>query len=254
MSLNFKNFSPQKNYPIPIYFQLKKFILDAITDHTILPNECLQTEITIAQEVGISRSTVRQAMLELTNEGYLYREKGRGTFVSAFDGGTRFFQRLDSFEREITQKGLVPSTSVLALKKSSPDPEINVKLGISPDADLIYLYRLRCADKEPIIILETFLPYQGYEKLLEVDFNIESLYKHLATDYNCMVVRAIRELEAVEASPVEAKLLNISVKAPICLVKSVAYNNKNIPIEYTIGHYRGDRNKFTMELICSPQK
>ena len=66
----------------PMYQKIKEHILEKIADREWLANQKLPSENEIAGELGISRMTVNRAFKELTEEGYLFREKGAGTFVA----------------------------------------------------------------------------------------------------------------------------------------------------------------------------
>ena len=76
--MKFQNFSVDKDTPIPLYYQVKKIILDRILSNELSPGEAIPTEKSFCGMYDISRTTVRQAITELVNEGYLYRVKSKG--------------------------------------------------------------------------------------------------------------------------------------------------------------------------------
>ncbi|MDR2670807.1 MAG: GntR family transcriptional regulator, partial [Oscillospiraceae bacterium] len=78
----FRDKTLDKNTPIPLYFQLKQLILGMIEAGDLRPGDLLPTEQALGGIFSISRSTTRQALSELVLEGYLYRAKGKGTFVA----------------------------------------------------------------------------------------------------------------------------------------------------------------------------
>ncbi len=71
-----------RDSPVPIYRQLKEIIKRRIAHGEFKPGERISTEYELCREFSISRTSVRQALLELTQEGYLYRHQGSGTFVN----------------------------------------------------------------------------------------------------------------------------------------------------------------------------
>ena len=71
-----------KSVPIPLYFQLKELVLDEIKKGNYKEGDMIPTENEISEEFQISRTTVRQAITELVQEGWLYRVKSKGTFVT----------------------------------------------------------------------------------------------------------------------------------------------------------------------------
>ncbi len=71
-----------KHSPVPIYYQIKQLIKRQIEEGTLPPGEKLPTEQMLCDLYGVSRAPVRQALLELVLEGYIYRRAGLGTFVA----------------------------------------------------------------------------------------------------------------------------------------------------------------------------
>ena len=237
-----------KASPVPLYYQVKQRIFDAIGDATLRPGDAVPAELTLCKRCGISRTTIRQALGELVMEGYLRRQRGKGTVVAAQKIDERFLNKLQSFSEEMRQKGLTPSTQVLAFRRVEGYGPASKRLGLPNAVPLIYLERLRCADGQPLVYVETYLPAERFASLLEQDLVQDSLYELLERLYGQRVCRVQRRLEAVEATAREAQLLHIAQGAPVCLVKTVAYAQEGQPTEYSIARYRGDCNTFSVEL------
>lgn len=249
MPIDISDIHLDKTIPVPLYYQLKQQILQTVLTGIIGMEEQIPNEIDLVSGLAISRSTVRQAINELVAEGYLTRIKAKGTFVSRPKVDEGFFQKLESFNSEMLRKGMRPETKVLALNAAPGEDKINRRLGIPEQASLIYLSRIRYADSEPVVYLETWLPHDCFEDLLGEDFENQSLYSLLETKYNARVVKAVREIEAVNATPAVAKALAIPRNAAVCLVNTLAYTAGDVPVEYSVARYRGDRNKFSVELL-----
>lgn len=243
-----KLFQVNKDIPVPMYYQIKKSVLEAINDGYLKGGDMIPTELEFCEACDVSRPTVRQALGELVSEGYLYRCKGKGTFVSQPKIDAHFLNVLQSFNQEMQEKGMIPSTRVLKFEVVQANESINKKLGINDTAKLIYLERLRFANEEPIVYLETFLPYDKFSKLIDEDFSQNSLYEILEKHYQQRVVRVAREIEAINANTAIAEKLDISKGSAVCLVKTIGYTEEKLPVEYSIARYRGDRNKFSIEL------
>ncbi|MDR1288505.1 MAG: GntR family transcriptional regulator [Treponema sp.] len=238
-----------KNVPIPLYYQLKKQLYSLIEKAVLKDGAMLPPENELCEKLCVSRPTIRQAFSELVSEGYLCRYKGKGTFVCRPKVEERFFSKLESFSREMISKGLSPRTKVLVLEKLEGPQEANEKLEIPLDASLIHLERLRMADDVPLVYLDTFLPYDQYRKLMKVDFNVKSLYDSLEKLCRVRVNHVRREIEAVNAQKKEAGLLQIAKNKAISLVRTIAYSDDaHLPVEFSIARYRGDMNKFTVDI------
>lgn len=249
MVSKFESIKLDKNIPIPLYYQLKKQFLSLIENAKVTEGELLPPENDLCRMFNVSRPTVRQAFIELAKEGYINRHKGKGTFVSAPKVNDRFFSRLESFHDEMVEKGYNPNTIVIKLGRIIGPHEANERLSLPLNAPLIYLSRVRSVDNEPIVYVETFLPYDEYKDLMDVDFTTCSLYDSLERMYRRRVNRVMREIVAVNAVQKEAKLLHITRNKAICLVKTVAFSGSfPNPVEFSIARYRGDKNKFSVEL------
>jgi len=238
-----------KDIPVPLYYQLKKQLLTLIEEGKLSEGDKLPPEKELCEQLGVSRPTVRQAFGELANEGYLHRFKGNGTFVQAPKISVRFFSKLESFDKEMRQKGKTPNTEVLSLEKTEALPRVNEALGLPLDAPLIHLSRLRFADDIPLVLVDTYLSYTHYGKLLDVDFETTSLYDALEQQYSLRVHRVSREIEAVNARRKEAELLQTSQNKALVLVRTLAYAAEQTePVEYSVARYRGDLNTFSVEI------
>jgi len=241
--------SLDKSIPIPLYYQLKKQILFLIEKSSIKEGEMLPPENDLCRMLNVSRPTIRQAFTELVNEGYLNRYKGKGTFVSTPKVNDRFFSKLETFHDEMVEKGYNPNTLVVKLEKIQGPFEANERLSIPLNAPLIYLGRVRSVDTVPLVFVETFLPYDEYKDLMNVDFRVNSLYDSMEKLYNKRVNRVRREFIAVNAQKKEAELLKTTRNKALLLVKTVAFSgDAPNPVEFSIARYRGDMNKFNVEV------
>ena len=119
-----EEFKLDRNTPVPLYYQLKQYLIGQVRSGKLKVGDMLPTEFELCEKFGVSRPTVRQAMSEMVAEGYLYRHKGKGTFVSKPKLEGRFFQKLQSYNVEMTQKGLEPATEVLNLKTVTANDEV----------------------------------------------------------------------------------------------------------------------------------
>ena len=158
-----------------------------------------------------------------------------------------FFGILQSFDAEVRSKHLTPTTKVLNLGIRTNEFAAK-KLGLSKDEPCIFLERIRFADDDPIVWVETYLPYKLIPDLLNVNFEKVSLYETIEGEYQICIERVSRTFEAAAATSHEAQLLEVKKGSPICFVNTIAYDQKDKPIEYSIARYRGDKNRFAVEI------
>ena len=240
-----KNLTIDRSVPIPMYYQLKSLILKEIKDGSYQPDDPIPTENEISEMFNISRTTVRQAMSELVQEGWLYRIKSKGTFVARPKIKQDFIKKVESFESQIRRSGMTPSTEVLELSIQEPTAEQMQLLHLAEGDKVIFLYRKRSADDQPIVLIKTYLPYKDCGFILENhDLEKESLYNILSVSQETAVVKIDRVLEATEATREDAKYLEYKEGRAIHHIRSLGYNIYGKPIELSIADYRGDRTKF----------
>ncbi|HEY5586983.1 MAG TPA: GntR family transcriptional regulator [Ruminiclostridium sp.] len=236
-----------KDIPIPLYYQLKEIVLKEITDGKINAGDYLPTENKFVEAYSISRSTVRQAMSELVNENYLFRYKSKGTVVSTPKIPQEFVNIIETYENQMKKLGFKPKTKVICFEVVTASAVVANRLNLKVDEKVIHLERLRYANEEPIVLVETFLPFEICDFLMEHDLVSESLYKILSKKYSSAVVRVERTIEAINSESRESKLLMIEKGHAIQKFQTIGYNSLGREIEYSVAKYRGDRNKFRVK-------
>ncbi|TVR33649.1 MAG: GntR family transcriptional regulator [Spirochaetaceae bacterium] len=236
-----------KRIPIPLYYQLKELLREHIRNNEV--GDPIPTEQQLCQHFGISRPTVRQAISGLVAEGYLQRSKGKGTFIAQPKINQDFLQVLESFNREMRDKGLTPATRVLAKETTVVDEDnISMHLKLPRGASVIYLRRLRFVNNSPLVLVNTFLPLDRLPNLNGHDLERESLYELIEHEHGLSIARAERTLEAVVGEEEDAQLLQIDPGSAVQYIETVTYLTDGSPIEFSQAWYRGDMARFTFEL------
>ncbi|MGQ9625340.1 MAG: GntR family transcriptional regulator [Anaerolineae bacterium] len=238
-----------RDIPLPYYFQLKELLREEIESGKWQPEQQIPSEAELCERFELSRTVVRQALNELVNEGLLYRQKGKGTFVARPKIGESLVQNLTGFYEDMVARGLTPVTQVLEQSVVPASKKVAEKLNLKPGSKVIKIERRRFINDEPILLVTTYIPYEACPELLNEDLTKQSLYALLEEKYGLEIVRGHRTLEAVAANEYEARLLNIEEKAPLVLLHSVSYLRDGRPIEYYHAVHRGDRSRFEVELL-----
>lgn len=233
-----------KNSPIPVYFQLKTIILQKIENGEFIPERPIPSERELGEILGISRMTVRQALNQLVAEGVLYREKGKGTFVSK----SRIHQRnISSFSDIVRSKGMTPSTRVLNFTKTQVSDEIASILGLEPGEPAYDIKRLRLADDTPIAIEEVFIPEKYCHGLEKYDLTA-SLYNVMKNEYSYTIHFIDNTIEAVRAAKEERELLDIPATVPVLSISGVTYTTNELKLWYERSLYRSDLYVYSVRI------
>jgi GntR family transcriptional regulator len=183
-------------------------------------------------DLDISRTVVRQALKDLTYEGLLVREKGRGTFVAGPKINEGLIQELTGFYQDMTGRGLRPVSQILKQHIIPANSRIAKALGIPNGTPVVEIERLRFVNHEPIVLVTTYLPHAICPSLKDVDLRVRSLYEFIEQECGLFIDRGRRTIEAVPANEYEAQLLQIEKGSPLILLNSVSYLQDGTPIEY----------------------
>lgn len=197
-------------------------------------------EHALCREYRVSRHTVREALRALRAEGVIASHRGRGSVVQA-----RFSQDLgavSSLFRSVEGQGAVQSSDVLRLG-TTVDADVASRLGLSPDALLVVLERIRRADGEALAHDTSWLPHSLAHPLLGTDFGHTALYDELAA-IGVIVDGGTERVSAAVADPALAAELGIASGAPVLHIERLA-SAQGRPVEWRTTDVRGDR--FTVE-------
>ena len=140
---------------------------------------------------------------------------------------------------------------MLRLEIIGGDPSINEVLKMAPDQPLVIMERLCLGDDEPEFYQISYLPANRFAGIIHENMEEHSLYQLLNSRFGAKVSHVNRRIDAINAGTTISELLNISRNAAVCRVENIAYDQKESPVEYNFSYYRGDRNKFTMDMYAT---
>lgn len=190
--------------------------------------------------------TVRQAINNLVNEGYLYRQKGRGTFVSKQKVEQRL-HGLTSFTEDMLERGMKPSSKLLSFEVIPAGLETASHLKLKKNAPVYEIKRVRLADDVPMALETTYVPANLVKGLTEEIIH-QSLYSYIEEKLNLVISEAFQQIEASIAKESEIKHLQIEKGSPILLILRTSYLHDGTPFEFVKSAYRADRYKFVHTL------
>ncbi len=237
-----------KSGPLPRYHQLKEIIRERIRSGESALGTLIPSERELCERYGISRMTARQSTGELVNEGLLYREQGKGTYV----GRPRIAQqvlRLTGFTEDMRSREQRPGAKVLGAEMWPADDTTAERLRIKMLQPVFRLRRLRLADASPLALETSCINFIGCERLLENDLERGSLFQLLETTYDVPPVEAEQELEADLAREDEASLLGVEIGSAVLRTCRVTLTRRNLPLEYATSVYRGDAYRFYTRMV-----
>ena len=227
------------------YGQITEYYRQMIDNKTLQDGERMPTEEQVCALFQVSRITVRQAMSELSQAGYIERVQGKGSYVKAKKTDIQL-NHLQGFSEEMRAKGMTASSRLISSGVESCDQKTAERLQIERGAPVVSINRLRCADGEPVAVEHVFIPFYLCPDLVQRDLR-ESLY-HLLAEYNLKVFRATQDINAGFSTHAVCELLGIRPNMPTLLIERVTYLETGAPLEFVLSTYRSDRYTFHVEM------
>lgn len=239
------------DYTLPKYFTIKRSILVMLDSGELGENSLLPSERELMQNYNVSRITVRKAIQELEQEGFVYKVQGKGTFVRG-EHKKQDLISITSCTEDVKRQGMTPSRKVLYKQIILADKKRQSRLCLAEGENVFCMSRVYFADGEPINYTTVYLPYKLFKGIELYDFEKYSLYGVIENDYSIKITRAERTLEAVLSYGDICKELNIHAGIPLILFQCITYGEikgKEIPIETFKCFYRSDKFKFCINQV-----
>jgi GntR family transcriptional regulator len=240
--------SIHRHSPVPLHHQIKVAVLQGIEQGWLQPGQQLPRERDLADALGVSLAPVRQAMVDLTREGYVDRTRGKGTFVRDRKLVEKI-QILGSFHRSVADQGLSITVTVIASEIVAAPHEVVTALALRSH-DAWCLRRLALLDGEPLALLTAWLPTRYAAGVRERDLGAGSLYQTLAEVHDVEMTSADNFIEVDRAGLDDAELLGLAPGTPVLRVLGITRNQKNRPVEYSDVLYRPERFTVAIESIA----
>ncbi|MBW8348526.1 GntR family transcriptional regulator [Bacillus sp. IITD106] len=236
----------EKDNRLPLYYQLMDVIIGKIEAGELKDHDKLPSERELCEMYNVSRTTVRQTMQELEKEKLIYKQHGKGTFVSP-KVINQSLLKFYSFTEEMKKINKVPSSQVLAFKEIESDTQLAKKMEISEGTKVYKITRLRFADDEPMMYETSYLPLSRFPDLHGDDLERMPMYTLFRDKYKAIITKATERFSAIPTSKKEAALLNIREGEPSLLINRISFEGDSI-IEYTVTIARGDKFTYSVEL------
>ncbi len=233
---------------VPKYYQLASILRQKIEDGEWQPRSPIPSERQLESLYHLSRTTIREAINNLVQQGFLYREHGRGTFVSP-QKLQKGWMEFTSFSEDLVKRGIQPGQIIRSLERVVPSPRILQRLELAPGSSVCRIERVRLGDGTPIGLQTSYLALRPDQHITLKDMEASgSLYRILSEKFNIYPSEADETLEVTLATPEEARLLEIAPNAPLLMSERVLFSQERRPVEYVKILYRGDRYQYYAHL------
>ncbi|MCW2824496.1 MAG: hypothetical protein JWQ91_1413 [Aeromicrobium sp.] len=231
----------------PSHARITTWLMGRISGGWVLTGDKLPPEAELAEALGVSRMTLRQALGSLEGQGWIARKRGRsgGSFVREPRVPVDL-TGLPGFTEQMRRANVRAGARVVRTGVVDPTPEVSAGLELVRGQRVIEIVRVRSARREPLALEETYLPEHLFPGLLDRNLNA-SLYALMRDHYALSPQSAQEWLEPEIASVEQATLLGVEPGSALMLVTRRARAANGIAVEFAHDRYRSDRTRITLQ-------
>jgi len=212
---------------LPKYHKIAEWLREQIVAGTLEPNAQLPSEEMLGQRFQVSRGTVREALRVLVDEGLVWREHGKGTFVKAGRTPTAPLFSLTSFADDMRRQNRTPSTQLLHAEIIPATPTLAERLAVAQAEPIIHIARLRLADGQPVVYETRYLAQALCPDLLGEDLENSSIHWLLLHKYQIPLVRMTHTVELGQLPPDKANHLQAPPHTVAFFVDRLTFTRQN---------------------------
>ncbi|HET8663258.1 MAG TPA: GntR family transcriptional regulator [Nocardioides sp.] len=213
------------------------------------PGQRLGSERSLAAELGVSRSSLRQALAMMEQAGAVRRVIGRGggTFVS-HQKIDRDLSHIRSVPELLSAQGITAGTRILSTGTAPAAAATSEALELEPGQLVYAIVRIRLADGAPISLEHAWLPVVLFPGLL--DFQLGgSLYGILDENFSIQPQETTERIEVLRATPDDASILGIERGDPLLSITRVTRSADGTPFEHSHDLFRADRTRIVVHTV-----
>ena len=201
----------------------------------------IPSETDLADELGVSRTTIRDALSRLENEGVIFRKQGAGTFVNRH--GLQISSRLEeiwSYEAVLQDHGYTPSTRILDVSSRPAGAGLADELNLSPKDTVVVVEKLFLEDEEPVILARNHIPEQLISRPYTADDLTAPVFEFIAEFGGQHLSYYLSDIVPVLAKGFLAERLQVPSSTALLSLEEVGYNEDNEPILKAQSYFRDD--------------
>jgi DNA-binding GntR family transcriptional regulator len=230
--------------PVPLYYQVAQRLEHAIESGELPAGTRLDTELVLADQLGVSRPTLRRAIEYLVDRGYVVRRRAVGTQV--LHPKVRRPVQLSSLYDDLATEGKNPGTAVLSLRTVPAADSVAHALGLQEGSPVAALERLRYADGKPLAVMRNWLP-PGLVELGPEALERTGLYQ-LMRAAGVGLHLASQTIGGRAATAAEARLLQARRGEPLLTMQRTTYDDTGRAVELADHLYRASLYSFEIVL------
>jgi GntR family transcriptional regulator len=230
-----------------LYGQVASQLREQIYSGKLAPGEQLAGETALADQLGVSRSTVRGALSILQREGHISKQQGARSTVNPVRV-RQALAHLETLDETLVAQGLTSDTKVIQYNFRRPSRAIADRLAIPQDAEILAVRRVHSVGARPIAVVDLAISAELAADLTRRDVEERAFYDLLPDRLCIRVGRATQTVRAEAASPDVAEALWVPESSPLLVCERLTLSDQSEPLVHATFRYHGDRFEFQSEL------
>ncbi|WOO87763.1 GntR family transcriptional regulator [Mollicutes bacterium LVI A0039] len=228
------------------YKQVADKIRQQILNEEFDSNSALPIERELCETYNVSKDTMKKALSILVNEGLIYRQSGKGTFIheNIKNNQQQFLDNsLAGYSAQRQHDDNTVSTTVTYLEVIKAPQDAIKYLRITADSFVFHYERIRNLNDKNEIIEETYVPIELMPNLTETILQ-GSMFQYIEDDLDLKIKSAHKSIHVTKANDYEATILNINPGDPLPVTTDIIYLSTGTPIIYSLVKYNYERFNF----------
>lgn len=185
-----------------LYQKMVNEIIKKIEGGQLEAGSKLPSEMQLGQQFNVSRITVRRALSELEEKGYILKRQGQGSFVQRRSDDNSEFEYVDNPSQEIRKSGYRVTIKLISFQLivDGSEGDVRTVFGIDKNAYLYKISQLYLANDRPILFKDTYLPFNSFPMISVNEIQNKEIVIFLANKYNLNSKQLHHEINANVAS------------------------------------------------------
>lgn len=229
-----------------LHTYIKEELLHRIKTEQYKAGEKIPPELELCKNFNVSRTTVRTALNQLTLEGYLVRQQGRGTFVADKKVKQTLTQTIRRYSDQLVDQGKRPEIEVLQISVVAANELLASQLDVNLQDPIQRIERVRKANGEPTQYEIAYIPWTVAPGIT-AEHAGSSLYKSLNEMFHVWISKTSENIEIAIADEQTCKYLECEQGLPCFYIETIAEDENGKKIEFSKSFFRGDKTNFTIE-------
>lgn len=234
----------EKNQSLHAY--IKEELLHRIKSNKYKVGDQIPTELELCKDFDVSRTTVRAALNQLTLEGYLVRQQGKGTYVADQKVNQTLSHTVKRYSDQVAFQGKEAEIALISIHVVPATEMLQQSLGVTVNDPIQRIERVRKANGAPTQYEIAYIPWSVAPGITQTHAET-SLYAAMKDEFDVHIAKTTEHVEIALSDERSCVHLQCEPGLPCFYIETVAENDQGKKVEFSRSYFRGDKTNFIIE-------